>query len=51
MDQIGKCGKDLEGGALEPNVPLTAIGENLDAFKDVIRKLQARIQQGPASGS
>ncbi len=29
--------------ALEPNVPLAAIGENLEAFKGVIRKLQRRI--------
>jgi hypothetical protein len=35
--------------ALEANVPLDAIGENLDAFKDVIRRLQRRVDPGEIS--
>ena len=39
---------DME--ALEPNVPMVAIGDNLDAFKDVIRKVQRRIDPSRSAG-
>jgi len=36
-------GAAFHADALEPNVPLAAIGENLDGFKNAIGKLQKRI--------
>jgi len=49
-DLRAALGPAFDVGALEPNVPLTAIGENLDAFKDVIRKLQVSIEPAVAFG-
>ena len=47
-DLKAALGPAFDVDALEPNVPLAAIGENLEAFKDVIRKLQRRID--PSAG-
>jgi len=42
-DLRAALGSAFDMSALEPNVPLAAIGENLEAFKDAVRKLQRRI--------
>ena len=42
-DLRAALGSAFDMSALEPNVPLAAIGENLKAFKDAVRKLQRRI--------
>ena len=45
-------GPAFKAEALEPNVPLAAIGENLDGFKNAVRKLQKKIDpdsNGPLS--
>ena len=42
-DLRAALGSAFDMSALEPSVPLAAIGENLKAFKDAGRKLQRRI--------
>ncbi|HEY5471672.1 MAG TPA: hypothetical protein VIK32_00630 [Candidatus Limnocylindrales bacterium] len=49
-DLRAALGPAFDVDALEPNVPLAAIGENLDAFKNVIRKLQKSIEPASSSG-
>jgi len=44
-DLRAALGPAFDVDALEPNVPLAAIGENLEAFKSVIRKLQKSIER------
>jgi len=50
-DLKAALGSAFDVDALEPNVLLTAIGDNLEAFKDAVRKLQRRIDPGAAAGS
>ena len=42
-DLKAALGSAFDDHALEPNVPLAAIGDNLAAFEDAVRKLQRRI--------
>ena len=42
-------GSAFDAEALEPNVPLVAIAENLEGFKDVIRRLRKRIEPPSAA--
>ena len=50
-DLYAVLGRSFNPRKSEASVPLAAIGENLEAFKDVIRKLQRRVDPDAAGGA